>query len=405
MQCHFCGTPLAPLRRLDDGDFCSDSHRILYETDARAPLIARSAGQPPISSAAPRTGLRGARLTPFAPSVAVVTPHVEFGWATLAPPAAGSLGRMDAPLPLAPARVAPAVEISQARSQAPGFPSCKIQPTAPRDFGKVAPRSCRPLIAGVRRSREIWQAAPPALKLFTAALSMAVALVMFAWIPKTRMVESDSLVARQLVSLKKNILNRAAVDFADDFRTGLEDWQSRSKPGAGWSYDAAGFVHPGPLALYRPTLDLSDYQFEFLGQVDQKSLGFVFRAADLDNYYAARFVIVKPGPLPLVKLVRYAVIRGREGPHMERPLPIPVRADMLYRVRLEARGSDFTLIIQGRVVDTWSDGRLPKGGVGFFCGRGERARVRWVEVSHQYDTLGRLCAYLAPYGGQMRNWN
>ena len=26
------------------------------------------------------------------------------------------------------------------------------------------------------------------------------------------------------------------------------------------------------------------------------------------------------------------------------------------------------------------------------------AGIRWVEVSHQYDTLGRLCAMLVPYG-------
>jgi hypothetical protein len=31
--------------------------------------------------------------------------------------------------------------------------------------------------------------------------------------------------------------------------------------------------------------------------------------------------------------------------------------------------------------------------------------VRWLEVSHQYDTLGRLCAYLAPYGFEGRNGN
>ena len=66
---------------------------------------------------------------------------------------------------------------------------------------------------------------------------------------------------------------------------------------------------------------------------------------------------------------------------------------------------DFTIVAQGQVVDFWSDNRIRKGGVGFFCGRGEKARVRWVEVSHQYDALGRLCAYLAPYGFEGRNGN
>ena len=49
------------------------------------------------------------------------------------------------------------------------------------------------------------------------------------------------------------------------------------------------------------------------------------------------------------------------------------------------------------MVDSWSEPRLPHGGIGFFTARGEESRVRWVSVTHQYDMLGRLCAYLAPY--------
>jgi hypothetical protein len=48
-------------------------------------------------------------------------------------------------------------------------------------------------------------------------------------------------------------------------------------------------------------------------------------------------------------------------------------------------------------MDSWSDSRLKHGGIGFFNARGEDSRVRWVQVTHQYDMLGRLCAYLAPY--------
>jgi hypothetical protein len=116
-----------------------------------------------------------------------------------------------------------------------------------------------------------------------------------------------------------------------------------------------------------------------------------------------KLVVVKPGPLPLVDLVRYAVIDGKEGPVVHKPLPITVRADMLYRVLVDVRGPDFTVMAQGQVVDFWTDHRLQHGGVGFFANHGERARLRWVEVSHQYDALGRVCAYLAPYGIEGRN--
>ena len=32
-----------------------------------------------------------------------------------------------------------------------------------------------------------------------------------------------------------------------------------------------------------------------------------------------------------------------------------------------------------------------------FASRGEESRLRWLNITHQYDMLGRLCAYLAPY--------
>jgi hypothetical protein len=203
--------------------------------------------------------------------------------------------------------------------------------------------------------------------------------------------------------VNQTISERAAVAYADDFRSGLDAWQSRSNLTRSWSYDVSGFVRPGPLAIFKPTVDLSDYRFEFLEEIDQKAMGWAFRAQDLNNYYAMKFVVVKPGPLPIVHIVRYAVINGKEGPHVDKPLPMTVRSDSLYRIQVNARGGDFTIMAQGQVVDFWSDNRLSHGGVGFFCNRGERARLRWVEVSHQYDALGRLCAYLAPYGIEGRN--
>ena len=215
----------------------------------------------------------------------------------------------------------------------------------------------------------------------------------------------QKVVADRWNNLHQTILNRAAVDLTDDFRTGLDAWDSHSNLTASWSYDASGFVQPGPLAVFKPSSDLTDYRFQFLGEIDQKGLGAAFRAIDLDNYYAVKLVVVKPGPLPLVRLVRYAVINGKEERHTEKPLPIATRPDTLYRMIVDVRGSDFTIIAQGQVVDFWSDKRLARGGVGFFCNRGEKARIRWVEVSHQYDALGRLCAYLAPYGFDGRNGN
>jgi hypothetical protein len=255
---------------------------------------------------------------------------------------------------------------------------------------------------------DAWRKAPSELRILTVLLPILLALALSPSVPKMKLTSGkglEQMVAARWSSLNKSIVNRAAVAYTDDFRSGLDSWESRSNLTTSWSYDAAGFVHPGPLAVFRPTVDLTDYRFEFLGLIDQKGMGCAFRAPNLDNYYAVKFVVAKPGPLPLVHLVRYAVIGGKEDSRVEKPLPFTVRADMLYRVRVDVHGSEFTITAQGQLVDFWTDNRIPRGGVGLFCSRGEKARVRWLEVSHQYDALGRLCAYLAPYQMEGRNGN
>ena len=266
--------------------------------------------------------------------------------------------------------------------------------------------------ASVRWLASVWKNAPRDLKAITLLLPVLLAVAVGPSMPRVKIPRASGDTPRQIFAehwkaLTQTISSRAAVAFTDDFRSGLDAWQSRSNLTTSWSYDAAGFVQPGPLAIFKPTTDLTDYRFEFLGEIARRAMGCAFRAQNLNNYYALKFTEVTAGPLPQVRLVRYAVINGKEGPHVEKPLPLTVRADMLYRVMVDVRGSDFTIMAQGQVVDFWSDTRLPKGGVGFFEGRGEKARLRWVEVSHQYDALGRLCAYLAPYGldGVSKPWN
>jgi len=203
--------------------------------------------------------------------------------------------------------------------------------------------------------------------------------------------------------VKHTISNRAGVDFADDFRAGLDNWISRADATAGWTYDAAGFVRPGSLALYQPSMTLSDYQVELLAQVDRKALGVVVRASGFDHYQVVKLAILQSGPLPKVAVLHYPVIDGKAGPKTEMPLPLPVRSDTVYHLRIQTRGPDFMVYVEDQMVALWSDNRFRNGGVGLFCNKGEDARVRWIEVMHQYDALGRLCAYLAPYGVQTSN--
>ena len=207
----------------------------------------------------------------------------------------------------------------------------------------------------------------------------------------------------RFATLRQTVAQRAGVELNDDFRSGLEDWETEGEPSATLAFDRNGFVRPAGIALYRPSLGLKDYDMEFLGLIDKAALSWVVRARDFRNYYAVKLTVAKDGPAPVLRLVRYPVIDGRAGQRVETPVRLNVQRDTLYRVGMNVHDDTFLLTVQGNVVDSWSDATLQRGGVGFFSAAGEASRVRWVEVSHQYDMLGRLCAYLAPYDSQPQN--
>jgi hypothetical protein len=257
-----------------------------------------------------------------------------------------------------------------------------------------------------------WSEAPNDLRMIALAVPLVIGLIWFSTTPKAKDIEKgrlgsvapsatgllDDIVPKgMLTGMRENIQKRAAVELGDDFRQGLGDWSGKGDWARGWSYDAAGFIRPRQMALYTPSLALENYRFEFLGQIERKALTWVFRAADLKNYYAARLEVTRGGPLPTVELVRWAVINGRAGPRKAVPLPMQVYADTLFRVKVDVSGTDFVTTVQGQIVDVFSDDRIARGGVGFYSESSEDARLRWIEVSHQYDFLGRLCAYLVPY--------
>ncbi len=254
---------------------------------------------------------------------------------------------------------------------------------------------------------DFWNRAPRDLKILAFALPVLLGLTLHPSLPKVRAAAPAAAVGvernlqhafnAQWANVRQTMLDRAAVALSEDFRSGLDEWISRDDATAAWSFDATGFVRPGPLALYRPSMELTDYQLQFLGMLDKQALSWVARAADYDNFYVIKLNVLKAGPLPTIGLTRYAVVNGVADSRADIIAPIDARADMLYRVRLDVHGNDFTLSVQDQMVDSWSEPRLRHGGIGFFSARGEESRLRWVQITHQYDMLGRLCAYLAPY--------
>ena len=190
----------------------------------------------------------------------------------------------------------------------------------------------------------------------------------------------------------RNFLQReGAVKYRDDFGSGFAQWRG-SLPVDGWS-QVNGLVRPGRLRLWSPTEKLADYNFEFVGQVEQKGMGWAYRAQDLKNYYATKIVITKPGPLPRAELVRYSVVDGTAGLKTKLPLPIMIRTDTVYHVRMNIRSDQFSTLVNGQMVDSWNDSRFKTGGVGFFSDAGEVALLRWASVASRDNVLGHLMSY------------
>ena len=149
-----------------------------------------------------------------------------------------------------------------------------------------------------------------------------------------------------------------------------------------WGGDTNGSHAGRQITIYRPSLKLSDYRIEFQGEIDSKSIGWVFRAMDPYNYYAMKLAIVTPGLSPKIALIKYAVVQGHETELGRVALDMAARNDTLFNVRMDVRGSKFSTSVQGQPVDVWTDEQLKSGGVGFLNERAERARIKSAAISY-----------------------
>jgi hypothetical protein len=194
---------------------------------------------------------------------------------------------------------------------------------------------------------------------------------------------------------------QAPITLHDDFSKGLKDWTTvamRNIPrvddpkGLGASAD---IVRPGSLRIWNRSTALQNYQMEFMGELEKKSLSWAFRASDAKNYYATKIVITKPGPLPNAGLVRYVMMNGREFDRVHLPIPVTLERGGNYRVRVSVQDDRFITYLNGQVISSWSDKRLHRGGVGFFSDEDDAQKVDWVSLSERDSFLGRVLAHFS----------
>jgi len=196
-------------------------------------------------------------------------------------------------------------------------------------------------------------------------------------------------------TMHQRVSNRAQVDLYDNFSHGLDAWQNGENLASTWSYDKNGFVNPGALSLFTPSMHETNYDLDALVQIETKGLGVVFRAASPHTYQVAKLTVEGSGPTQSLAVERYAMIQGVAARPVRIRCPGRFQPDTLYRLHLEVRGDTFSLYIQGKLMAYWSDARLASGGIGLFCSPGERARVVWIRVSHNTDSLGRMCSFVS----------
>jgi len=195
-------------------------------------------------------------------------------------------------------------------------------------------------------------------------------------------------------SIANLLQSKSSGTLREDFRAGFSNWEGFKSTPTDWVREGS-LVRPSSLRVWKPSTSMSNYELEFMGQIERKSIDWAFRASDVHNYYATKLVITKPGPLPNAGLVRFVVLDGRERERVELPLPLTLERGVDYRVRVSVRDGRFLTSVNGQLISSWIDTRLSRGGVGFFSDQGEASVLKWVSLSERDSFLGRIVSHFS----------
>lgn len=237
---------------------------------------------------------------------------------------------------------------------------------------------------------------PPNNFVRLAAIPFALLVLVLVWLAPTVAVDTPGRGYLPATDRLQNVVENTVPSlkvhrYRDDFRNGLADWSHGGHSDSGWSL-AAGAVRPGKLRLWQRSMDMTDYQFEFQAVIEQKALGWAFRASDVNNYYATKIALGRAGVSSGTRIVRYVVVNGAQTDRMLLPSPVELKALEPYRIRVSVKGDAFSTLVNDQVVDHWNDSRLASGGIGFFAEQGEVASVHWVSIADRETFFSRWFA-------------
>ena len=268
----------------------------------------------------------------------------------------------------------------------------KANETAPPVCARQEPRSSSSLFVFAR-------AAAAAILL----LGVIVSCRLWREEPSIRYVTAEDVLSQSggreglLARLHHTVNARSAADILEDFHKGMAAWCGIGPSLKGWKRQPGGYVQPGELALFRPSVLDRDYTLKFLGQIDRTGLSWAVRAKDRQNYYAIKVTADNSGPRPWLSIEHVTMVQGRARDYSKKPLNIMLPKDRPFRVTVNVKGDRILTSIEDEEVDSFRDDHLHRGAVGFFSEPNERARIYWVELLKNQDLLGRICARLSNF--------
>lgn len=239
---------------------------------------------------------------------------------------------------------------------------------------------------------------PPAFSAGSGILLVVMATLLVLFLPSGEQRPTPEISYSPRVGSIGDRITRAlpqgSLRLREDFRSDLRNWQGEN--GAirdGWE-KAGKMVNIGRLRLWKPTLTLGDYNVHFEGEIEEKALGWAFRAGDLKNYYATKLHVDKrSGKDVRAEIIRYVMLDGNEVGRVRLPIPVVYSPKTVYDVRVRIKGDRFHTMLNGRLVDSWSDKRFRRGGFGFFAENGEQAALRYVALSERESFLDRFLSF------------
>jgi hypothetical protein len=180
----------------------------------------------------------------------------------------------------------------------------------------------------------------------------------------------------------------------------VSDWATLQLAGAGRIDDPRDWlgktrVGSARLRLWKSSTSLHNYQMEFQAKIEKTSLSWAFRASENGDHYGAKLAILKPGPLPNAGLIRYSLVDGREWDRVQLPVPVTLERGANYRIRVTVQDDHFITYLNGRVISSWTDNRIQRGGVGFFDDPDDPQQIAWVSLSERDSFLGRMLAHFS----------